>query len=204
MKKLVYIACFCLPSFVALAQGDVTLYGTADREVEPAYRIALTPRVVDTTIPMTTVDYPLLALKYPTSTDLEKINPSMLKINPKLPKLYNTYVKLGIGSELMPLGEIYFDATRSRKYMYGAHLKHLSSFGNLPNYAPAQFDRTKFNLYGGVNQRRYTMRGDLHYNNQGLHHYGVRSFIADSLGLTKDSIAQRYNCLLYTSPSPRD
>ena len=48
----------------------------------------------------------------------------------KLKKLYPLYVKLGDGTDfatggIMPLGEVYFDATRSRKFLYGAHVKHL-------------------------------------------------------------------------------
>jgi len=194
MKKRIYSLCVFLPSTFVFAQGaDVVLEGESDRSVEPAYRIALTPSMIDTTIPMETVEYPMLVLKYNTDTDLEKINPVSLKINETLSKLYHTYVKLGVGSEFMPLGEMYFDAKRSRKYMYGAHLKHLSSFGNLPDYAPAQFDRTRINVYGGINQRRYTLRGDIHYNNQGFHYYGIRQALADSLGLFKDSLAQRYS-----------
>ena len=85
--------------------------------------------------------------------------------------------------------KLYWNSKRSRKYIYGAHLKHLSSFGNISGYAPAQFDRTKFNLFGGINEKRYELRGDIHYNNQGLHYYGA----SDTLGLLKDSIAQRYS-----------
>ena len=45
------------------------------------------------------------------------------------------------------------------------------------------------NFYGGINERRYVLRGDVSYNTQGLHYYGV----SDTLGLERDSIAQRYS-----------
>lgn len=176
--------------FTASAQEDPVLVdATGDREIEPAYRIALTPRIIDTNISAALVKYPLLSIKIPTHTELEPINPAAIKTKENLAKLYHTYIKLGVGTELMPLGEVYFNSTRSRKFVYGAHLKHLSSFGNITGYAPAQFDRTKFNLYGGINENRYTLRGDIHYNNQGLHYYGI----SDTLNLHKDSIAQRYS-----------
>jgi hypothetical protein len=66
----------------------------------------------------------------------------------------------------------------------------LSSYGNLTGYAPAKFDRTKFNLYGGINEKRYELRGDVHYNNQGLHFYG---FPADADTIDAKSIRQRYS-----------
>jgi hypothetical protein len=191
MKKLGTIIVAFFTVYSAVAQPDVTIEGTGSREVEKAYRIAGVPQIIDTTIPMATVDYPLLQLQFETSTDVNRINPVSIRTQDKLVKLYNTYVKLGIGTELMPLGEIYFDATRSRKFLYGAHLKHLSSFGNIPDRAPAQFDRTRFGLYGAINERKYTARGDVHYNNEGLHYYGI----SDTVGLSKDSIAQRYSDL---------
>lgn len=188
MKQLLIILSICAVSSTAFGQADHTIFSDGNREVEPAYRIALKPQIVDTVIPTPVVNYPLLPLQYETTTELEKINPANIKTVDKLAKLYSTYIKLGVGTELMPLGEVYFDAKRSRKYIYGAHLKHLSSFGDLPDYAAAQFDRTRLNLYGGINEKRYSLRGDIHYNNQGLHYYGIKN-----TGLNRDSISQRFS-----------
>lgn len=173
----------------AAAQDVANIVVTADRPVEKAYRISLSPRVIDTNIKTTMVDYPLLNLKYETETEVGMIEPAAIKIKEILPKLYNSYVKVGLGTEFMPLGEFYYDSDRSRRLMYGAHVKHLSSFGNITGYAPAQFDRTGVNLYGGLNERRYSVRGDVHYRNQGLHYY---AFPSDTT-FEKDSIAQRYS-----------
>ncbi|OFZ64576.1 MAG: hypothetical protein A3D92_14280 [Bacteroidetes bacterium RIFCSPHIGHO2_02_FULL_44_7] len=174
---------------MAFGQDEININSSGERKVDPAYRIAITPKIIDTTINTAIVNYPLLSLKFETQATLEQIEPAAIKTVEHLDPLYNTYVKLGVGTELMPLGEVYFDSKRSRKFMYGAHLKHLSSFGNISHYAPAQFDRTRFGVYGGINEKRYELRGDVHYNNQGLHYYGA----PDTLGLLKDSIAQRYS-----------
>ncbi len=185
MKNIVLIIGLTV-SFFSLAQGpDVVLQGTGNREVEPAYRMAENPKIIDTTISNRVVEYPLLVVQMPTSIEVEQIKPATIKSDAKLAQLYNTYVKLGIGTELMPLGEVYFDSKRTRKWLYGAHAKHLSSFGNFDNYAPAQFDRTKLGFYGALNEKTYTLRSDLHYNNQGLHYYGWR--------IPTDSIDQKEN-----------
>lgn len=175
-------------SVVAFGQPGVTITATGNRPVEPAYRISGSPKVIDTVVRTPVVNYPLLSLKYETTTEIERINPASIRTKEKLSQLYNSYAKLGVGTEFMPLGEFYFDSKRSRKYVYGAHLKHLSSFGDLPNYAPAQFDRTNLTLRGAINEKRYTVDGNLHFGSQGLHYYGA----PDTLGLTRDSIAQRY------------
>lgn len=187
-RNLFYI--FCLVSSLSFAQGpDVVLTGTGYREIEPAYRMNESPKIIDTTITTPVVEYPLLVLQYPTSIEVEKIDPATIKTDAKLPQLYHTYVKLGVGTELMPLGEVYFDSKRSRKYLYGIHAKHLSSYGNFENYAPAQFDRTKVGLYGSLNEKNYTLRSDIHYNNQGLHYYGWK-IPTDSVD--RETTAQRF------------
>lgn len=179
----------CSLSFAQGTSGDeVVITAQGARTVEIAKRTAIKPVIVDTSISTPVVDYPLLILQGETDTQIGKINPAAIKVKENLPQLYSSYLKLGIGSELMPLGEYYFDSQRSRKYIYGAHVKHLSSWGNISGYAPATFDRTRSEIYGGINERKYTARASAHYNNQGLHYY---AFPGDTL--IADSIAQRYS-----------
>lgn len=196
MKNLARIFfAFLAVTFSAHAQEDESIIiGNATRKVEPAYRITISPSIIDTTIPMAVVDYPLLPLKHATDAEVNQISPVSIRTIDKLNPLYKMYVKLGVGTDLatngiMPLGEIYFDATRSRKYLYGAHLKHLSSLGDFKDLATSTYDRTRFNLYGGINEVKYGLRGNFHYNNQGLHYYGI----SDTLGVANDSLNQRYS-----------
>ena len=157
MKDIIAIVSLltCAPLF-AQGDGDV-VEAIGEREVERAYRITLAPRVIDTVIPTAIVEYPLLLLQIETETEVDKINPAAILTKEKLPQLYSTYIKLGIGSELMPLGEVYFNSKRSRKHIYGAHIKHLRSFGNIPDFATSTFDRTRIGIYGGINERKYSL-----------------------------------------------
>lgn len=197
MKQLAltFIAILAVTSS-AQAQGDngSILIGNATRKIDHAFRIALSPKIIDTTIPMVVVDYPLLPLKFQTDAEVNQISPVSIRTIDKLNPLYKTYVKLGVGTDfatggIMPLGEVYFDATRSRKYLYGAHLKHLSNWGDFKGLQNSTFDRTKFNLYGGLNERRYTLLANINYNNQGLHYYGI----SDTITVAGDSLNQRYS-----------
>tara|TARA_B110000285_G_scaffold233210_1_gene306298 strand:+ start:37 stop:1743 length:1707 start_codon:yes stop_codon:yes gene_type:complete len=189
MKKTLFIFCI-LNTLASFGQDDpVIVIADADRHVDKVRRSVLSPEVIDTIIPTAIVEYPLLSLQYETGSDVDKINPASINVKEKLPQLYSTYVKVGVGSELMPLGEVFFNSKRSRKFVYGLHAKHLSSFGDIKGYSRAQFDRTSGLLYGGIEDKRYSVLGDVHYNNQGLHYYGV----SDTMNLHKDSISQRYS-----------
>jgi hypothetical protein len=71
--------------------------------------------------------------------------------------------------------------------VWGANIKHLSSFGKINGYAPANFARTNYNAYGGIKQLNYSLLGDVHFNDYGVNRYGVERPNAD-----KDSISQRF------------
>ena len=188
-KRFIAILVALLP-LLSFGQGDlVIINGIGNRDIPPAYRISMNPAIIDTVLGTQVQQYPLLSLRFPTQIKVDTIKPVTIKVEPKLQQLYSTYVKVGIGSELMPLGEVYFDSKRSRKYVYGVHAQHLSSFGNITNYAPAQFDRTRTNVYGGINEKNYSLRGDVHYNNQGLHYYGL---VDSAQSVERSTIAQRY------------
>lgn len=190
MKKhihsILFIALFFVGSW-AQGQDVVQLPGVGNRTIEPAYRMTESPKIIDTVISSNVVEYPLMAIQRATKVEVMPIEPVTIKTDALLDQLYQTYVKLGLGTELMPLGEVYFDSKRSRKFVYGVHVKHLSSYGNFVGYAPAQFDRTKVGLYGNLNETKYTLNSELHYNNQGLHYYGWKL----NAPLTTDSIDPR-------------
>jgi len=182
-------------SFTALGQAksgeiEAVLETGSVREIEPSYRIAESPKIMDTVFPNPTATFPLLSMNYEPSLTVQPIEPAKVNVVGKLPQIYNGYARVGIGSILMPLAEVYYNNTRTRKLNYGIHGQHISSFGRINNYAPAAYDRTNLRAFGGVNEKRYDWSGELNYNNRGLHFYGFQNENADA-----DSIAQRFNTM---------
>ena len=173
----------------AVGQNDnVTIIYTGNREVEKAYRLTNHPKIIDTVLSIPATEYPLLSLHYTAPITLDTVQPALIKIDPKLQQLYHFYAKAGIGNNIMPLGEFYYNGARSRKFNYGVHLKHLSSTGKISGYAPAQFDRNSGKLFGAINEKNYTLTGDVQYNNNGFHYYGIQDET-----ISRDSIAQRFS-----------
>ncbi|MGM0479523.1 MAG: hypothetical protein ACQERC_09885 [Bacteroidota bacterium] len=167
--------------------GDVRVTTGSDRSLPPVNRISMRPSMIDTAITSPITDYPLLVLQENTSFEIDKIAPANIRHRPQLPQLYRGYAKLGAGSRLMGLGEVYYNSLRSRKYHWGVHAKHLSEWGQIPDVAPSQYDRTKIRAFGKVEERRYSYGGEIGYKNYGLHYYGFENPDAD-----RDSISQRY------------
>ncbi|MND79611.1 hypothetical protein D3C87_07080 [compost metagenome] len=179
----------CLIGSTVFGQGNVVdIITTGDRSIEIAHRLNSQPKILDTVFPTPTTSFPLLSINYEPTFEIPKIEPAKVNLQQKLPQLYNGYARIGIGSLLMPLAELYYNNGRSRKLNYGGHLHHLSSFGKMRNVAPANFDRTNVRGFVGVNEKKYSWDAESYYRNQGLHFYGFPNQDAD-----KDSIAQRFN-----------
>ncbi|MBW7868040.1 MAG: hypothetical protein H3C31_06925 [Brumimicrobium sp.] len=174
----------------AFAQGDVEIITESDRSIAPAYRISSRPKTIDTTIYSPVVDYPYLVIQKETSFNVEEIKPATIKQRAQLTQLYNGYAKIAGGNMLMGLGEIYYNSSRSRKFNWGFHGKHLSEWGKIKKYAPAQYDISNIKAFGKVEESRYSYGGQLFYQNQGLHYYGFRNPNA-----SKDSTLQRYQTI---------
>lgn len=185
-----YSALFILSvlAFTSFSQNGYEFFYEAERSIEPVYRIAEKPTIVDTVIPTPQVNYPLLELHKTHRFELINIDPAKVKLVDKLPQLYHSYAKIGFGNYSMPLGELYVNSTRSRKYHWGIDAKHLSSWGRINNYAPSQFDRTAASVYGKIIEKDYSVTGNINYFNQGLHFYGIENEL-----VPRDSIQQRFN-----------
>ena len=188
-KLLVLSALFIGSVSTVFGQGnEVIINTTGSRTVENASRLNAQPKVLDTVFPVPTTSFPLLSINYEPTFEIPKIEPAKVNLQQKLPQLYNGYARIGIGSLLMPLAEVYYNNGRSRKLNYGGSIQHLSSFGKMRNVAPANFDRTNVRGFVGVNEKKYSWDAESYYRNQGLHFYGFPNEDAN-----KDSIAQRFN-----------
>ncbi|MBI3238433.1 MAG: hypothetical protein HYZ43_06270, partial [Flavobacteriia bacterium] len=126
--KTIGVLCFLLfAGSNAFAQGVIDIYNEANRKIEPAYRQSESPKILDTVFPNPTATFPLLAMSYAPELEVKSIIPATVKVTEKLPQLYNGYARVGIGSILMPLAEVYYNNTRTRKFNYGFHGQHISS-----------------------------------------------------------------------------
>jgi hypothetical protein len=182
-------------SLYSLAQpGDngsvIIIQGAGLREVSPASRLNSTPTIIDTNIAAILQEYPLLSPTYsPQASGLkiEELKYSRKDANKE--KVTPFYAKVGIGSQIMPLGEIYFNSIGKSNWQYGVFGKHISSFQKMKDFAPSYFDRTHSGAFASYYANKYTISSSGHYSNYGFNYYGLR----DSLGtVDRKDIAQRF------------
>ena len=195
-KKSLILFCFLSITLLGYSQPpDVTIDGRGSRVVEPSFRITSLPTIIDSVKPSQVPSYPLLVYQQPTKISLDKIKAAEIETSDKLKQLYPFYAKFGMGSGIMPLGQLVYNSTRSKGYHYGFSLDHISFFGNIKsregvNFAPANYDRTNASIYGKVVDNRYSMKGQIDYVNHGFNYYGIPN---DTV--PRDDIAQRFQSI---------
>lgn len=201
MKKILfYTTCLLvlistLNTFSLLAQpgdngGVIIIQGAGLREVSPASRLNSSPVIIDTNITAILQEYPLLSPSYsPQANGLKIEELKFSRKDMKKEKISPFYAKVGIGSQIMPLGEFYFNSIGSSKWQYGIYGKHISSFQKMKDYAPSYFDRTQSGAFASYYAKKFTLSSSGHYTNYGFNYYGLR----DSLGIIdRKDIAQRF------------
>ena len=127
MKVVLYFSLLLL-SGIAFGQTDIVdVDGKGNREIESSFRITESPKILDSIKATPIPAQPLLQLQYETKIQLDTIVAATVETTEKIKQLYPFYTRIALGSKLMPLGEFYYNSTRSRVYHYGAHINHLSS-----------------------------------------------------------------------------
>ncbi|MCB0817874.1 MAG: hypothetical protein KDB77_10205, partial [Flavobacteriales bacterium] len=109
--------------------GEYYIHGIFNPTLSEARKVDVRPEPIDTILPERPVSYELLPVRFDPPARVDSIAPARLNIQSALPKLYHGFVKAGFGLYTTPIGELYYDQTRSRKNGYGIHLKHISSNG---------------------------------------------------------------------------
>lgn len=118
-------------------------------------------------------------------------------VTTSLPKIYNSWLKLGMGNYRTPMAEFNISNLRSKDHAYGAYLYHKSSYGkiSLPNddKVSAGYIDNKINLYGKKFYPKTTLSGNLRLDQHAFNYYGYNTALfTDPLPeLDPDSVRQR-------------
>lgn len=160
-----------------------------------ADKISFLPEITDVPAPPVAFNYAISPSRIQTSLAIDPINPARM-VAVSLPKIYNSWLKLGLGNFLTPLAEFNISNVRSREFAYGAYLHHKSSRSNIvlanDDKAPGGYVHNNASLYG---KRLYTnavLDIDLHFQHRGFNYYGYNTekFAGPPPEIDRDSVRQ--------------
>jgi hypothetical protein len=146
---------------------------------------------VETTIPH--FDYSVAPKRLENSFMPDLIKPAKT-VATSLPKIYNSWLKVGLGNYATSLAELNISNVRSKQYAYGLYLYHKSSGGKIvlgnAQKVPAGYGLDNVKLYGRSIYPKMKLTGDLRFDHHGFNYYGYNtSLYIDSLpSVDKDSL----------------
>ena len=109
---------------------EVTLYNPYKPTLSVVRKMSFLPDMIDTAKVKPEFHYSVSAKAFQPEYNIVPIKAAALLPDP-LPKLYKSYVNIGLGNYITPLAEISITNERSKKGSFGIYGKHLSSNGKI-------------------------------------------------------------------------
>ena len=202
MKKIsIATACFLLFALYhssAWAQNDynesVVVKGSYTPVIELAEKLNFPAVVTDTLSRIEhTFHYSISPTRLRAVYEPTRIRAARI-IGEPATKLYNNYLRLGMGNYWSPLADLYWSSTRDRLKTYGIRVNHRSSWDKLakmPEYGPVQMGNTGVTLFGKyIIGDALQLSSDLSYeHDHNLYHGFTDSTLQAVLGQSRDDIS---------------
>ena len=206
MKKTIWalaiisIFTFHLSPFTLKAQNDntynesVVVKGSYTPVIEPSEKLNFPAQITDTLSRIEhTFHYNITPTRLRAMYEPTRIRAARIVGEPAT-KLYNNYLRLGMGNYWSPLADLYWSSTRDRLKTYGVRINHFSSWGKLtrlPEYGPVQQGNTGVTLFGKyIVGDVLQLSSDLSYEHDHNLYYGFTdNTLQTALGLTRDNIS---------------
>lgn len=176
-----YASLFCAwwISFSLTAQDKIDKEVYVVKPYEPtlsdAYKISRMPEINDTVQEKPVFDYSITGRKISPDVQVAPI-PAARMVPDPIPRLYKSYLKLGLGTYTTPLLELNVNSLRSKKFNLGLEARHLSSHGNIGlednTKTYGGFSRSSAALYGKTWFSNMVLSGDLGIASNTFYRYG--------------------------------
>lgn len=196
---ITYIILFSLLSvgLNAFSQENLTKEVKVVKPYEPtlsdANKISYLPKISDTVKVVPQINYLLQTRPVNVGYTINPIKPARMVSEP-LTKLYNSYIRVGVGTKTHPLFEAYINSKRSEDYTLGAYYKYAASYAKVgllnDERVFAGYSDNDLQLFGKKFFKNSTLQGDIGVQGDTRYFYGYDTQIDTSMD--KDDIRQKY------------
>lgn len=172
---------------------DQTQIITGDRAltVQKAFKISEPALQRSMDVDMGDLDYQMIPRRPELELVVDTIPPAKVKVREPLEKLYQGYVKGGVGTFATPYLEAYYASERDRDLGYGAHLRHLSHNDGVNRpVAFSGMSQNSIGLWGKKIIGKHSLQGNLDYDRNTWHYYG---FDPQDAEIERDDYRQTFN-----------
>jgi hypothetical protein len=168
---------------------EVTLYNPYKPSLPESKKKSFLPDMSDTTKVKPDFHYEIKSTAFLPEYTISQIKAASLLSDP-LPKLYKSYINVGMGNYLSPLAELSITNERSKKGSFGFYARHFSTNGNLEldngRKAFAGYMDNDASLFGKRFFRKSMLEGSLDYSGKTRYAYGYSPFAKEYTPTKKD------------------
>lgn len=199
VKIAAVLAATLVPTFAAAQNNgggyneSVVVKGTYRPEIENSRKLTFPAVITDTLARIEhQFNYSITPTRLKALYEPSRIKAARIVGEPAT-KLYNNYIRLGVGDYWSPLADLYWSSTRDMKKTYGVRVNHLSSWGSISNYGRNHFGNTGVTLFGKyIVADKLQLSSDVSYEHDHNLYYGFHdttlasvmpTFTRDSFGL---------------------
>ena len=174
---------------------EVTLYNPYKPSLPDSRKKNFLPDLNDTTKIKPSFRYDVKTTPFLPEYTISPIKAAALLSDP-LPKLYKSYINIGLGNYLTPLAELSITNERSKKGSIGFYGRHYSTNGKVEldngKKAFAGYMDNDASLFGRRFFRKSVFEGSIDYTEKSRYAYGYSPFVSDYSPAKKD-IRLTYN-----------
>lgn len=178
-----------------ISTEEITVESSFEPSIPDVFKINLSPEIQQQSIDKPDFSYELEPVKIIPAITLKTIVPARIK-SEAVEKLKGNYVKLGMGNYTTPYFEFFANNLRSKIFSFGAHIKHLSSTGEIKDYGYSGFSDNNVNLYGKKFTRTHTLNIKTFFDRKVVHYYGFQpmdfSLDNNDIETLKENTKQRF------------
>ncbi len=195
--KVMAILCgFCHLSAQQINR-EVVVVKPYEPTLSDAYKISTLPKIYDSASVKPSFHYSILPVRTDAPFDLKPIKAARMVGTP-LEKLYNSYIRLGIGNYFTPVAEYNINSLRSKDRSVGAFYMHRSSGSKIAldngDKVPAGYSLNQAEIYGKKFYDYSNLSGRVNFRSDVVHYYGYNTslFPDTTLDIKGKDIKQSY------------
>ncbi len=202
---IVSVVAILMTAFTSFGQGGSNVHIAVDdyqRTITRSEKVNTTPQLNDSVIELSEIKFYIEPTYHEVTFETKPIKAAKLKVKEPLDKLYNGYVKTGLGTYTMPFLDAYYNSNRSKTKSWGVNLKHHSSLTNLKKVGTNLFSDNEAGVFYKQFFRKYTFDNRLNYERNKFHYYGFSNsdtLVPESYRTNSDTTKQVYQEISYSA-----
>lgn len=198
LRILFFLGLFILmPCTFLNAQGlneQVTVVAAYEPSIPEVNKIIINPASSETEVRLPEMTYSIKPVQLEPVLQPEVI-PAVKLVSEPQKRLKRNYARVGLGTYTSPYLELYANTLRSKTYSFGVHLKHLSSFGEIEDYANSDNSLNLVQLQGQKFFDAHTLTAQAGYRRNVVHHYGFKPAEFE-IFIPEDNLKQKFNRII--------